>query len=313
MPGPRQEVRAAHPPSRARMAACAAWGPARDKPASMAIGVFDSGIGGLTVHHALVRRLPDADFIYLADQANTPLWRPAGRGDRRPDPGRLRAPVRRGLRPGGPGLQHRLGHRAAAAAADLAAGLSPRSSAGRSMCWASSCRPSRRPPACPGTRSSSGRGDKVEKLDILGIFSTPATAGSRVYEIEIDKRSDAVAVFSEPCPTLARLIEAGAADAALRPVIEGHVAGPDPPHRPRARPGHPRLHPLRDRRRPVPRRPAARHAADPPAGRHRRRARSATSRATRSTSRAAPARAASSPPAAPAPRTAWPTASGASR
>src|SRR5260221_9756417 len=38
----------------------------------MAIGVFDSGIGGLTVHHALVRRLPGADFVYLADQANTP-------------------------------------------------------------------------------------------------------------------------------------------------------------------------------------------------------------------------------------------------
>src|SRR5215472_12607247 len=38
----------------------------------MAIGVFDSGIGGLSVHHALVRRLPHADFVYLADQANTP-------------------------------------------------------------------------------------------------------------------------------------------------------------------------------------------------------------------------------------------------
>src|SRR5580698_1687231 len=38
----------------------------------MSIGVFDSGIGGLTVHHALVRRFPSADFVYLADQANTP-------------------------------------------------------------------------------------------------------------------------------------------------------------------------------------------------------------------------------------------------
>ena len=38
----------------------------------MAIGVFDSGVGGLTVHHRLVERFPDADFIYLADQANAP-------------------------------------------------------------------------------------------------------------------------------------------------------------------------------------------------------------------------------------------------
>ena len=68
------------------------------------------------------------------------------------------------------------------------------------------------------------RDDKIEKLDILGIFSTPATAASRVYEIEIAKRSDAVAVFSEPCPLLARQIESGECDEALRPAIEAHVA-----------------------------------------------------------------------------------------
>src|SRR5579871_7068283 len=38
----------------------------------MAIGVFDSGVGGLTVHHALVDRLKTADFVFLADQANVP-------------------------------------------------------------------------------------------------------------------------------------------------------------------------------------------------------------------------------------------------
>ena len=68
------------------------------------------------------------------------------------------------------------------------------------------------------------RDDKIEKLDILGIFSTPATAASRVYEIEIAKRSDAVAVFSEPCATLARQIEAGEDDEALTTVVETHVA-----------------------------------------------------------------------------------------
>ncbi|HZZ67711.1 MAG TPA: glutamate racemase, partial [Phenylobacterium sp.] len=38
----------------------------------MAIGVFDSGVGGLSVHRSLVARFPTADFVYLADQANTP-------------------------------------------------------------------------------------------------------------------------------------------------------------------------------------------------------------------------------------------------
>jgi len=36
------------------------------------IGVFDSGIGGLTVLDALRRRMPRRDFIYLADTARLP-------------------------------------------------------------------------------------------------------------------------------------------------------------------------------------------------------------------------------------------------
>ena len=43
----------------------------------MAIGVFDSGVGGLTVHRELVSRFPQRDFVYLADQANAPY---GGRG-----------------------------------------------------------------------------------------------------------------------------------------------------------------------------------------------------------------------------------------
>ena len=38
----------------------------------MAVGIFDSGLGGLTVLEAAQRRLPDVDFIYLADSAHAP-------------------------------------------------------------------------------------------------------------------------------------------------------------------------------------------------------------------------------------------------
>ncbi|KIC48557.1 aspartate/glutamate racemase family protein [Tateyamaria sp. ANG-S1] len=38
----------------------------------MAVGIFDSGLGGLTVLDAAQKRLPDVDFIYLADSANAP-------------------------------------------------------------------------------------------------------------------------------------------------------------------------------------------------------------------------------------------------
>ena len=38
----------------------------------MAVGVFDSGLGGLTVLDAVTRRLPDVPFVYLGDTANAP-------------------------------------------------------------------------------------------------------------------------------------------------------------------------------------------------------------------------------------------------
>lgn len=39
----------------------------------MAIGVFDSGLGGLTVLRALQERLPGQAFVYLGDNANAPI------------------------------------------------------------------------------------------------------------------------------------------------------------------------------------------------------------------------------------------------
>ncbi|MEL6452458.1 MAG: aspartate/glutamate racemase family protein [Pseudomonadota bacterium] len=38
----------------------------------MAVGIFDSGLGGLTVLDAAQKRLPEMEFVYLADSANAP-------------------------------------------------------------------------------------------------------------------------------------------------------------------------------------------------------------------------------------------------
>lgn len=45
-----------------------AHGPAPDAP----IGVFDSGVGGLTVLHELLVSLPEEDYLYLGDDARFP-------------------------------------------------------------------------------------------------------------------------------------------------------------------------------------------------------------------------------------------------
>ena len=44
-------------------------------PLSRALGVFDSGVGGLTVLQALRRRMPHRDFVYLGDTARVPYGR----------------------------------------------------------------------------------------------------------------------------------------------------------------------------------------------------------------------------------------------
>jgi glutamate racemase len=189
----------------------------------MAIGVFDSGIGGLTVLHALARRLPDADIVYLADQGMTPY---GGR------PGEEIVELTRA----GCVRLFEAGCDLVILACNTAAAVALRR---LQQTWLPDYRRAAGRPVnvlgliVPTIEAATGvawnealeqRDDKIEKLDILGIFSTAATAASRVYEIEIAKRSDAVAVFSEPCPVLARQIEGGDCDDALRPAVEAHVA-----------------------------------------------------------------------------------------
>ena len=188
----------------------------------MAMGVFDSGVGGLTVHHRLVERFPQADFIYLADQANAPY---GGRsGEEIVD--LTRAGCTRLFAEGCDVVVLACNTAASVALRRLQQTWLPayRRELGRAVSVLGIVVPTiEAATGLPWEHEAERRGDKVEKLDVLGVFSTPATARSRVYEIEIDKRRQDVAVFSEPCPELARMIEAGAARDALAVVIAEHV------------------------------------------------------------------------------------------
>ena len=189
----------------------------------MAIGVFDSGVGGLTVHHRLVERFPTADFVYLADQANAPYG------------GRPGEEIVALTRAGCEALFER-GCSVVVLACNTAAAIALRR---LQQTWLPSYRKALGRPVnvlgiivptieaatgLPWEHEAERRGDKVEKLDVLGVFCTPATTNSRVYEIEIDKRRQDVAVFSEPCPDLAGMIEGGAPVGDLTISISAHVA-----------------------------------------------------------------------------------------
>ena len=188
----------------------------------MAIGVFDSGVGGLTVHRRLVDRFPQADLIYLADQANTPYG------------GREGEEIVDLTRAGCETLFDR-GCDLVVLACNTASGVALRR---LQQTWLPGYRKEKQrsvnvlgiivptieaATGMPWEHEADRRGDKVEKLDVLAVFATPATARSRVYEIEIDKRRQDVAVFTEPCPELARMIETGAGAVELATVVEAHV------------------------------------------------------------------------------------------
>jgi glutamate racemase len=189
----------------------------------MSIGVFDSGVGGLSVHRALVRRLPQADFIYLADHANAPYGgRPGEDIVELTREGCIRLfdqgvslvvlacntasaiALRRLQQTWLPGYRAALGR-----PVNILGIIVPTIEAATGVPW---------------EQEADRLQEKVETVDVIGVFSTPGTSASRVYEIEIDKRRQDVAVFSEPCPDLARLIEAGADRDALRPLVQGHAA-----------------------------------------------------------------------------------------
>jgi glutamate racemase len=188
----------------------------------MSIGVFDSGVGGLTVHRALVNRLPQADFIYLADQANAPY---GGRpGEEIVD--LTRAGCERLFDAGASVVVLACNTASAIALRRLQQTWLPgyRKALGRPVNVLGIIVPTiEAATGLPWEHEAERRGDKVEQLDVLGVFSTPGTTASRVYEIEIDKRRQDVAVFSEPCPNLARMIEADAGAVELATEVERHV------------------------------------------------------------------------------------------
>jgi glutamate racemase len=191
----------------------------------MAIGVFDSGVGGLTVHRRLVDGFPSADFIYLADQAHAPYGVRGGEEivDLTRD-GCIRlfetganlvilacntasaTALRRLQQTWLPGYRKALGR-----PVNVLGLIVPTIEAATGQPWDYEAETER-------------RGEKLELLDVIGVFCTAATATTRVYEIEIDKRRQDLAVFSEACTGLAGLIEAAAPREQLKEVVEAHVA-----------------------------------------------------------------------------------------
>jgi len=188
----------------------------------MGIGIFDSGVGGLTVHRTLVQRFPDADFIFLGDQKNVPYGGRTGEEI----VALTRAGCERLFAEGCSLVVLACNTAAAVALRRLQQTWLPgyRKQIGRPVNILGLIVPTiEAATGLPWEHEAERRGEKIEQLDVVGVFCTPATAASRVYEIEIDKRRQDIAVFSEPCPNLVGLIEGGAPADEVASVVRGHV------------------------------------------------------------------------------------------
>jgi len=186
----------------------------------MAIGVFDSGVGGLTVHRALVAAFPQADFVYLADQAHVPYGVREGEeivSLTRASCARLfqagcslvvlacntasAVALRRLQTEWIPGECERLGRRV-----NVLGIIVPTIEHVTGVDW------------------HGAAGDAGGAPRSLALFATQATVRSGVFGIEIAKRNRAVSVHPEICLDLARLIETDAPAAELDQTIARHVA-----------------------------------------------------------------------------------------
>lgn len=186
------------------------------------IGVFDSGLGGLTVLRALVARFPATSFVYLGDHANVPY------GDRSSEEiveltrAGVEALFRRGCR------LVMLGCNTATAVAarrlqrswlpesewkakgnNILGIVAPTVEAATQTPWAVTT------PQYP----------QKYLTDRIAVFGTTRTIASNVYYEEIRKRCPKVQVIQQVCSELAGAIENEAPEADLDRLVKAGIDG----------------------------------------------------------------------------------------
>ncbi len=166
-----------------------------------AIGVFDSGAGGLSVTRELMRRLPDRPIVYLADQAHAPY------GQRSLDEiRRLARGITRFLLDEGAGVIVIACNTASAAA------LHPLRAEMPAVAFVG-MEPAVKP-AAERTRTRH-----------VGVIATEATFQGELFATLLDRYGAQVTVHTQVCPDLVALVETGELDSErARQAVESYLA-----------------------------------------------------------------------------------------
>ena len=175
-------------------------------PRERPIAVFDSGVGGLTVLHELLVRLPHEDFVYLGDTARFPY------GERSPEElERFALEIADALLARGAKLLVVACNSATAAALPALQERMRQTTLGVDVLGVV------RPEAAAAVAAThSGR---------VGLLATPATVASGAYERALEAVDPHVELVAVACPDLAPIIQAGFPfDDAVVEVVRGYVA-----------------------------------------------------------------------------------------
>jgi len=164
------------------------------------IGIFDSGIGGLSVWHAVSEHVPAESTIYVADQAHVPY----------------------GPRPASEilSLAQRVAH-FLIEAHDCKLVVVACNSAS-----AAALQHLRRAfPATPfvGMEPAIKPAAAQSRRRVAGVLATPATLSGELYRGTVARHAQDMQIIAEGCPGLVNAIEACASDAALQTMLEGFV------------------------------------------------------------------------------------------
>jgi len=196
------------------------------------IGVFDSGLGGLTVLNALVRRFPDLPFIYLGDHAHVPY------GDRSSAEiiDFTRQSVETLFSAGCKLVLLGCNTATAVAARHLQQSWLP-ASPWRGHNVLGIVAPTVEAATQTPWAVSTPQYPQKYNTDLIAVFGTTRTITSGVYPEEIRKRCPKVTVVQQVSARLAGAIEEEASEAELERLVEESIAGMlaqtggVPPHR----------------------------------------------------------------------------------
>lgn len=172
------------------------------------IGVFDSGVGGLTVVRALMERLPFENIIYFGDTARVPY------GVKSPETiTQYAAEITKFLLHRGVKLLIVACNTMAAVASDTIMNLSP-------------------VPVLDVIDAGARTAVAETRNKHVGVIGTPATINSNAYARAMHRHDPDIRIFSQACPLFVPLVEEGwwnhpvtrlTAQEYLRPVMAEHV------------------------------------------------------------------------------------------